>query len=309
MKRLLPLLIAAGCAHAPGAAPRTASEPADAPAREHAHGSRGASEPIALPHRVVDGNGSDELSDAALDAKLRAARVIYVGEEHPSPHDHAAELEVLERAYQADPSIGLGLEMLPRTLQGSLDAYVSGNLDEAGFLRAVDWDKTWGYPWGLYRPLLEFCRAHHLPAFALNAPHELAHVVAFKGLDALSDEQKRALPQLEPGPPAHREQVREAFAQHPHSRFDGEEFERFYLAQLIWDETMAERVAAALGPGGPAHLVVIAGSGHTRRFAIPDRAARRGAAPYLTILPVLDEDEADARADKAADVLWVLKTR
>jgi hypothetical protein len=29
----------------------------------------------------------------------------------------------------------------------------------------------------------------------------------------------------------------------------------------------------------------------------------------LTILPVLDEDEAAARADKVADVLWVEKTR
>jgi len=300
---LVGLLFAAGCAHAP--APSAQTPEAEAPR----HGEKGATEPIPLPHRVVDGATGDELAERNLDDKLRAARVIYVGEEHPNPHDHAAEIEVLERAYAADPSVGLGLEMLPRTYQGSLDAYVGGTLDEAGFLAAVAWDKTWGYPWGLYKPLLEFCRAHKLPAYALNAPRELAHAVAKKGLDGLTPAEKAELPEMQPGPEKHRELVREAFAEHPHGKFDDAMFERFYAAQLVWDETMATSVAEALkAPGAPARIVVIAGEGHTHSFAIPDRAARRGAAPYLTVLPVLDVDEADARRDRVADVLWVLKT-
>ena len=293
----------AGCAHAPATPAAAAPEP------EMRHGMRGATEPIALPHRVVDAASGDELAPPNLDAKLRAARVIYVGEEHPNPHDHAAELEVLEQAYAADPSIGLGLEMLPKTYQGSLDAYVSGTIDEATFLKNVDWEHTWGFPWGLYKPLLAFCRAHHLPAYALNATRDLAHAVAKVGFDGLTPAQKADLPEIKPGPERHREYVREAFAEHPHGKFDQAAFERFYSAQLVWDETMADRVAKALAaPGAPAHLVVVAGEGHTRSFAVPDRAARRGAAPYLTILPVLDEDEADARQDHVADVLWVLRT-
>lgn len=299
--RWLTLALLIGCAHAPPSSTAREEEPAR-------HGMRGATEPIALPHRVVDVDSGDELAERNLDEKLRAAKVIFVGEEHPNPHHHAAEIEVLERAYAADPSLGLGIEMLPRTYQGSLDAYVSGALDEQGFLKAVAWEQTWGYAWGLYRPLLEFCRAHKLPAYALNAPRDLAHAVA-RG-EALGDEQKRMLPEMKPGPAAHREFVREAFAQHPHGRFDEAAFERFYKAQLVWDETMADRIAAALAaPGAPARLVVVAGEGHTRSWAVPDRAARRGAAPYLTILPVLDEDEADARHDRVADILWVLRTR
>lgn len=293
----------AGCAHAPPPAP-AAGEP-----QEMRHGMKGASEPIALPHRVVETESGDELADTNLDAKLRAARVIYVGEEHPNPHDHAAEIEVLERAYAADPSVGLGLEMLPKVYQGSLDAYVAGTIDEATFLKNVDWEHTWGFPFGLYRPLLAFCRAHHLPAYALDATRHLAHAVAMKGVDGLTASEKADLPEMKPGPEQHREYVREAFAEHPHGKFDQAAFERFYAAQLVWDETMADRIAKALAsPGAPAHLVVVAGEGHTRSFAVPERAARRGARPYLTILPVLDEDEADARQDHVADVLWVLKT-
>lgn len=296
---------AVGCAHAPSTSPAAAPQAQE----ESRHGMKGAKAPIALPHRVVDTDSGDELADRNFDDKLRAAKVIYVGEEHPNPHDHAAEIEVLERAYAADPSVGLGMEMLPHTYQGSLDAYVAGTLDEAGFLKAVDWENTWGYEWGLYKPLLDFCRAHKLPAYALNAPRTLAHAVAKNGLDGLTPAEKAELPEMVPGPQKHRELVREAFAQHPHGKFDEAMFERFYAAQLVWDETMAQRVAEALqAPGAPARLVVVAGEGHTRSFAIPDRAARRGASPYLTILPVFDDDEADARRDRAADVLWVLKT-
>ncbi|HWE26494.1 MAG TPA: ChaN family lipoprotein, partial [Polyangia bacterium] len=267
---LVAAAIVAGCAHAP--AP-TAQQPE---AEEARHGIKGAKEPIALPHRVVDGDSGDELADRNLDDKLRAAKVIYVGEEHPNPHHHAVEIEVLERAYAADPSVGLGLEMLPRTYQGSLDAYVGGTLDEAGFLAAVAWDKTWGYAWGLYKPLLEFCRAHKLPAYALNAPRELAHAVAKNGIDGLSAADKAELPEMKPGPEKHREMVREAFAEHPHAKFDEAKFERFYAAQLVWDETMAERVAAALkAAGAPARLVVVAGEG--TRAASRCRSGRRGA--------------------------------
>src|SRR5207249_9928238 len=127
---------------------------------------------------VVDSSTGNQLDAAQLAERLRAARAIYVGEEHPNPHHHAVELEVLEAAYRADPSLALGLEMLPRAMQAPLDQFVAGALDEAAFLAAVDWPKTWGYPWGFYRPLLIFCRDHHLRAIALNAPRSLAHAVA-----------------------------------------------------------------------------------------------------------------------------------
>jgi uncharacterized iron-regulated protein len=305
----------AACAHAPPPAPTTPTAASAATtagsdeAEPHAHGERGADRPIKLPHHVIDGATGTAVDGAAFDARLRAAKAIYVGEEHPNPHDHAAELEVLERAFAVDPQVGLGLEMLPRTMQPALDDYLAGKLDEAGFLTAVDWPKTWGYPFGLYRPLFQFCRDHHLRAFALNAPRALVHAVAKVGLDGLSADEKKQLPNIVPGPAAHRELVREAFGQHPHGRFADWQFERFYAAQLVWDETMAESVAAALAqPNAPHRLVVVAGEDHVRRFAIPDRAARRGIAPYLTILPVFAEDADDAQKDRVADLLWVLET-
>jgi uncharacterized iron-regulated protein len=303
----------AGCAHATGSStaapvvtPRESAEGEGASPHQHgAHGARGV--PVTLPHHVIDGGSGQRVDAAGLERKLKAARVIYVGEEHSSPHDHAAELEILEAAYAADPSLGLGLEMLPRSAQPAIDRYLAGAIDEPTFLAEVGWEKAWGYPFGFYRGLFDFSRAHHLPIYALNAPRDLVHVVAKDGIEKLSPAERALVPELSPGPAAHRELVRQAFGGHPHGRFSDGAFERFYTAQLIWDETMADKVASVLTqPGGPRHLLVVAGEGHVRRFAVPGRAARRGATSYVTVLPVLEDDAEEARTDGVADLLWVL---
>jgi uncharacterized iron-regulated protein len=303
MRRWIALLFASACAPAP------AFIPAHSIVVTPASASAPAAAPVSLPHHVVDGSTGATLDEPALAARLRAARVIFFGEQHSDPHHHAAELELVERAFAADPSVGLGLEMLPRTQQAALDAYLAGG-DERAFLTAVDWPRTWGFDFGFYRPLLEFCRAHRLRAFALNAPRSLAHAIAMRGLEALAPDERRLVPELRPGPAAHRELVREAFAAHPHGRFADAKFERFYQAQLVWDETMAAEVTAALAaPGAPRRLVVIAGEGHVRRFAVPARVERRGVAPSLTILPVAGDELEAARADRAADLYWVLDAK
>jgi uncharacterized iron-regulated protein len=289
----LAVLLVVGCAHAPP------------PAHPHEQ-PHPATSPIPLPYHLVDGRSGARLDDAAFDAKLRAARVVYVGEEHPNPHHHAAQIEVLERLHQLDPSLALGLEMLPRTLQAPLDDFIGGKLDEQRFLEAVDWKKTWGYPFGLYAPLLRFSRDHHLRAVALNAPRSLTMAVAKRGVTGLTPDEKKQLPEMQPGPEAHREQVREAFGAHPHGKFSQGQFERFYAAQLVWDETMATRVAETLGAADAPHrLLVIAGEGHVRHHAVPDRAVRRGAGPYLLIVALFEPDLPDALKENVADVLWV----
>jgi uncharacterized iron-regulated protein len=307
MRRIPILLLLFGCAHAPP--PQPAQPAAADDDKVAAHGSKGATQPIPLPYHLIDGQSGAALSEGAFDKKLEAARVVYVGEEHPNPHHHAVEVEVLERVAKLDPSLALGLEMLPRTLQAPLDQFVSGQLDEAKFLEAVDWSHTWGYPWGFYAPLLQFCRDHQHPAVALNAPSTLAHSVAKKGLDGLSAEEKQLLPELQLGPAAHRERVREAFGAHPHGKFSQAQFERFYAAQVVWDETMATRVAETLRGAEPHRMVVVAGEGHTERDAVPDRAARRGAKPYLVIMPLFENELADALKEHAADVLWVFDSK
>ncbi len=274
------------------------------------------SSPIAAGLELRDGKTGTPLSAADFTTRLRDAQVIYVGERHNSRSSHAAQLQVLQLVFALSPEVALAIEMLPRTLQPQLDAYLAGSVDEAGFLAAVDWQNTWGFDFALYRPLFEFCRTHGLRMYALNAPRELAKAVRQRGVAGLTAAERAELPSAYPwpAPEAHRRAIQEVFARHS---FGGEEkrtpaerlaaFERFYAAQLVWDESMAQGVAAILAAAHPPRrVVVLAGTGHVGRFAIPARAARRGVTSGLAIAPVSEHhDEPPAEAD-AVDVQIVL---
>ena len=271
---------------------------------------------------AVRGQVTSPATLADLDAAMAQAQAIYVGEAHDDPHIHEVQRKLFERALAqeppaqaapgtqspgAAPPLGLGLEMLPRTMQGPLDDYAAGRADEAAFLAAVDWPKTWGYPFDYYRPLLALCREHRLPAYALNAPSSLSRAVARGGLAGLADADKRALPEIVPGPPAHRAQLEAAFKEHGGGKLGPEVLERYYQAQLVWDETMADSVARALAaPGAPRRILVALGDGHARRFAVPDRARRRGVARDVVVLPVY-KDQLESDTGEGADFLWVME--
>ena len=87
--------------------------------------------------------------------------------------------------------------------------------------------------------------------------------------------------------------------------------ERFYAAQVIWDETMAETVASTLDAHPELErMIVLAGAMHVTPAAIPDRAARRGAAPYAILRPATEAElpelvAAAQRGAPSADVLFV----
>src|SRR5664279_5766138 len=48
------------------------------------------------------------------------------------------------------PGMVLGFEMFPRRVQPVLDRWSKGELNEADFLRQVDWPQIWGFADTLY---------------------------------------------------------------------------------------------------------------------------------------------------------------
>ena len=294
----------------PGPAATAAAPTAGTAAKAVTPFVRGEAEPA-----LRDGHTGQPLTHAALTERLRAAAAIYVGELHNSQPVHEAQLWVLQQTYKLDAQVAVGLEMLPRTLQPQLDAYLASAVDEAGFLAAVDWKHTWGFDFALYRPIFEFCRAHGLRMYALNAPKTLSKAVRQRGLAGLTEAEQAQVPggQPWPAPEPHVQFLRQTFAHHS---FAGDKtppaekeasFARFYQAQQLWDETMAQGVAQALtGPGAAKHVVVLAGVGHVGPYAMPPRATRRGVASSLTLAPQPRTDQALPDAAEAADVLLLL---
>lgn len=263
--------------------------------------------PIALPYRIVDGATGAAVSDDEFYTRALAARVVYVAEKHTSPHDHAVQRDVLDAISSRTTSVAIGLEMVKRPFQKWLSDYVSGRIDEEKFIEKSEWKRRWGYNFGLYRPLFEICRERGLAAHALNARDEITRGVARHGIDALDEVDRAAIPDLDLNVERHKKYVKEVFDSHEMGAMT---FENFYTAQVIWDETMAYEVANAINADdAPQILVVFAGRGHIQYGdGIPDRAARRGAQPYVSVLPIIADDKevAELVASKAATFLWVM---
>ena len=292
---LLVLIFSMGCAGAASRGPQTA----DAIVRAQAE-----------PRALVDGRNGEEVSLDTLFSALRTQRVIYVGERHDRPEDHAVQNTVLRQLYRDEPSLAIGMEMFQVPFQQPLDDWSAGRIDETVLRRETEYDDRWGYDFSLYRPMLEFARNHSLEVVALNAPREVAHAVAMTGVEGLDPELAATLPELDLDDPEHRALFDQAFdiAEHGGSE---EMVDRFYQAQVVWDETMGSRVAATLeGDDAPAKMVVFAGRVHVHGgLGIPSRAEKRGAAPFVVVLPVTEAElkaELEVPPDeRAADFFWV----
>ncbi|MEM7676284.1 MAG: ChaN family lipoprotein, partial [Myxococcota bacterium] len=218
------------------------------------------------------------VSETELYQALDDAKVVYIGERHTSPHDHAVQIQIISALHKANPSLAIGLEMIKRPYQKWLDDYVAGNIDEATMLEGTEWRRRWGFNFALYRPIFAYARAHKIPLVALNIKDEITSKVAREGVEGLSEADKTLLPEIDFDKADHRAMLRSVYDQH--NMGSGKmTFDNFYTAQLLWDETMAQRVAEVLAaPDAPKTMIVLAGSGHVRYgWGIPQRAARRGA--------------------------------
>jgi len=245
--------------------------------------------------------------------------VVYVGETHDNVDDHEVQLTVLRGLCDRFPGgVAVGIEMLPRSAQDELDAYLRGDTAEDDFART--WVRHWGHTFGYYRPILQFAREHGIPVLALNADQDAKQAARKSEPDGLPTESARQLPEMDMEDPYHRAMNHSFFAGHPMG--PGTE-EAFYRIQVLWDETMAETAAAYLrSPQGRGkHLLILAGGNHVRYgFGIPRRLFRRVSLPYVIVSPFtveIPEDKRDRLMDvdlpalpmPPADFLWAVGYR
>lgn len=82
---------------------------------------------------------------------------------------------------------------------------------------------------------------------------------------------------------SYRERLKKIFQQH--EDFRGKNFDFFYQAQILWDETMSESVDESLRKHPDFQMIVLAGDGHfAYGSGIPKRTARRNGYDHVIIL-------------------------
>ncbi len=217
-------------------------------------------------------------------AGAQGKKIVYVGEYHDKFAHHAVELRVIRSLFEKNAKIAIGMEMFQRPFQGALDDYVRGTIEEREFLKRSEYFSRWGFDYNLYKPILDFARAEKIPVVALNLRREIADKVAHEGMDALMTDEKREIPpDTDFSDNAYRDRLKKVFAEHKGS--SERNFEFFYQAQVLWDETMAFSIDEYLKKNPERQMVVIAGAGHLAYGSgIPKRAFRRNGYEFLTIL-------------------------
>ncbi len=239
--------------------------------------------------------------DAAMNM-ASASRLVCVGETHDNYNAQRVELLVIRDMYNRYPGkIAIGMEMFREPQQAALDKWVRGGFpDEAEFLRAVKWygNEGWGYDFAYYRDILLFAREKGIDIVALNPSRELETEVSRSGLDNLSPALRSRLPVFGEVDPIQKSALKAIFGGHSSSGSDAR-IDGFIRTQMLWEESMAERVVGYLkGPRGEdKRIVTITGGWHVRYgFGLPKKVVRRVPMAYSIIMP----DELGIPDDKSA---------
>lgn len=216
--------------------------------------------PVWIPQRVIEGTTGRRNDFEALAEAAARADVVFFGEQHDDSNSHRMELALLEAVTRRRTDVVVSLEMIERDVQPVLDRYLTGEISEAEFLRD---SRPWPNYIADYRPLVEYAKAHKWKVIAANVPRPMASLVAARGLDSLirlrDSTRKWAAGELS-CEPAGRYFDRFVFAMGGHGSpgSDAEQRNRrYYQAQCVKDETMAESIVAARGTAvGSAPLVI-----------------------------------------------------
>ncbi len=223
--------------------------------------------------------------DGAMEM-ISGATLVCVGETHDNIHAHRVELDVIRELFRRFPGrIAIGMEMFRTPQQEALDRWTRGELSEKEFLKTAKWYDNWGSDFGYYRDILQFARENRIDVVALNPSKELQEEVHRNGLDNVPDDLRAKLPSISEPDPYQHEVMKAIYGGHMPS---GGMFEAFFRVQMLWEETMAERIVTyLLSPRGKGKkMVTITGGWHVKYgFGMPKKVIRRMPMPYVIVLP------------------------
>jgi uncharacterized iron-regulated protein len=201
--------------------------------------------------------------------------------------------------------------MFDRDVQEAVDQYLHGVSTEERFLAA---SRPWPRYATDYRPIVEFAKAHHIEVTASNVPRRIATDVSKNGMSVvenLGDDRHLAARDLACATSGdYYVRFIEQMGGHP-SAGDPKSSEvqarndRFYAAQCVKDETMAESVAEAFrnAPTPRATIVHFNGSFHTDYGeGTAERTRRRLPGRRIAVISMIPVEDLDTLAPDEDDL-------
>jgi uncharacterized iron-regulated protein len=234
-----------------------------------------------LTHRIYDLQEGKELLIAEVISELKKNQIILVGEHHTNKNHHFAQLNVVQALNEAGVQVAIGLEMFRKDSQQALDRWIDASIGEEEF-QEIYYD-NWNYSWSAYRMIFEYARKEKIPMIGLNVSRDITRQVSQKGFSSLSEEQKGKLSDVTCRvDKEYMDYIKKAFGGHAHGKLN---FTYFCEAQLVWDTAMAVNALEYLEKNPDAVVVLLAGTGHVQKGAVPRQIRERSEVAHAVILP------------------------
>ena len=97
------------------------------------------------------------------------ANIVYNGDYHTMAQAQRIPLRILRNLIDHRPEITLALETIHIEHQSILDRFMADKISEHEFLQAIEYSRTWGFPWENYRDLFIFAKDHHIRVIGINS--------------------------------------------------------------------------------------------------------------------------------------------
>jgi len=245
-------------------------------------------------YRIIHSRTGKELTLAQLADELSARDLVYFGELHDNVAGHRVYAELAKLLVEKRPDFVLSMEMFERDVQGVVNDFLRGRLDEAAFLKL---SRPWKNYAQDYKPLVDLARDKKADLIAGNLPKAVASKVASK-----EGSSSPYLPRTTTTPnDRYWELFGDAMKGHPGPEGAAE---RMYRAQCAKDDAMAEAIADYLGANPHRQPLVIHCNGNFHSdygLGTAARVAQRSPlcqAAIISMVAVPDVAKADVTADR-----------
>ncbi len=249
--------------------------------------------PKSSAFRILHSRTGKELTLQRLADELAARDVVFFGELHDNVVGHQVYADLARLLAERRGDLVISMEMFERDVQGVVNDYLRGRIDEETFLKH---SRPWKDYARDYKPLIELARERKLDVIAGNLPRPVAGKVASKE-GSLSP----FLPRITTAPlDRYWELFADVMKGHPGA--EGA-VERMYRSQCAKDDAMAESMAdyLAANPHRQPFMIHCNGNFHSDYgLGTATRFAQRSPLSQIAIISMIAVPDV-AKADVAND--------
>jgi uncharacterized iron-regulated protein len=227
-----------------------------------------------LEERIFQSWDLSELSRDELSAKLDAASVIYLGEKHDNPRQHALQLDIVRALIASGRRPAIGFEVFSVSQTSLLMSYATGKAPKSDqgklpppedrLRRALGWGEQRDRSWAFYGPLVQIAREHQLVIFGIDLPRPLRRRIARVGVDGLTKVERRLLDPTAPRSEAYADFMRARLKAMHCGHGSDAYIDRLFQNWVARNDTMATAISDIVAGQGGEPVVLILGAGHAQ---------------------------------------------